>query len=1090
VARPRLRVDKMMFSTVRLMLSAATMAVPLSVPLAQGAQLRLARGDRHDLPGERQQVGRFLQSYTRFQDQQSPFDRFRFRPTQADVERAQRLRSGATDTVRVLCLRVEFVEDTTPLTTGNGKMDTFGFLSPDSGLFYDPPHFKTYFERQMEGLRNYFLAQSLGKLYVDFVVMPEDDRTSYQLPREMQFYGDTTSWEAIEVGLVRMMRDAFKAADEDPAIDFARFDEFIVFHAGSGLQADFGLRGDSPFDLLAGEIPAGAIQAYLGEPYISVDSGRTRIEQATVLPEMMRQDTMYGDYVNLLGMTGLAGTLYHEFAHLLGAYDLYDVTGVTMGVGSWSLMGYGGWLGDYGAGSPPGVIPGFMDAYHRVALGFVNPLVVRGARESVQVFAAQMDSATYALRSDTSRPTVLKIPINDDEYFLVENRQVDVRQPDTIDVDVEDGVVINVSHGEYDFFQPGSGVLIWHVDERVLADYGPYNAVNIDAARKGVDLEEADGVQDYDVPYWRSRAPDYEIYGYRYDPFFIGAYNDRFTSTTHPSTDGYTGRSHLRVELLGWSDTLDRLKDTVMTVRVGWDLSQPGFPVRRGNSPFLPAMAADVDLDGAPEIVALDTAGLLTIFRGNGTIYRSLGVGSSVRGAPAVGDVSAGPRPEVVVADFRGRVTVFSDSGAPVTMHAGDRIFAAPVLADLDADGKKDIIVGATDGRLYAWRGTGEALPGFPLAVGSEIRAAVAVTDTVAPRIAVLTADSRLLLVEPDGSVVPGFPATLGTSPYYSTAQPLVGDFNRDGVNEVMVIAAGGHDYALFVVDQQGGLLHESRELIRSPFPGNPAIADLDADGFPDVLAASNNDLVAIGPSAALVGNYPLKQDSLYSVTELAGNWIITYEVAFQFTSSPVVGDVDGDGRPDIVIGSPKSGVLSINSTTGRQSPGFPLMTTSPVSATPLLLDFDSDGDVEVAVGSDDGDFFVWDLPGASSGVVWPCAYHDACHTGLLPVSELPSLPPAMGDLVVGFYVYPNPAAGEAFVRYRVGDRAESASIILMDMAGEQLGGRMTAPVIAGPVNEQRVDLSRVGPGLYVLRLEVSGGGGRAARFAKLAVIR
>jgi hypothetical protein len=255
-----------------------------------------------------------------------------------------------------------------------------------------------------------------------------------------------------------------------------------------------------------------------------------------VLPEMMRQDTMYEDQTNILGMTGLAGTLFHEFAHLLGAYDLYDVTGVTMGVGGWSLMGYGSWLGDYGAGAPPGVIPGFLDAYHRTL--FLDTLTqvrtVRVPVESIPIYAAAMDTEVFSQRGDTARPTIVKIPITPDEYFLLENRQVDVKHPDVCSVDVEDGVVIAVSGNEYDFFQPGSGLLIWHIDSMVLRDYGPYNAVNIDPAHKGVDLEEGDGVQDFDVSYWQSRAPNYEVSGYKYDPFLKGGVQRQFHGLHQP----------------------------------------------------------------------------------------------------------------------------------------------------------------------------------------------------------------------------------------------------------------------------------------------------------------------------------------------------------------------------------------------------------------------------------------------------------------------------------------------------------------------------------------------------------------------------
>ena len=1072
------------------------LAVSVLPSVLSARQLRVVKPGNHYVPGGKEQLSKFVRSYTKLQSDAEPFERFGFYPTDTDKARIQKLKQGEADTVRVLCLRVEFVEDTTPLTTGNGKMDTLGFLAPDSGLFYDPPHFKLYFERQMEGLRSYFRAQSLGKLYVDYTVFPEAEKESYQLPRQMQFYGDTTSWEAVEIGIVRMMHDAFQVADLDSAIRFSDYDEFIVFHAGSGLQADFGLRNDSPFDLMAGEIPAGAIEAYLGVPYFLVDEGRTRIEQATELPEMMRQDTMYGDQTNLAGMVGLAGTLTHEFCHLLGAYDLYDVTGVTMGVGGWSLMGYGGWLGDYAAGAPPGVIPGFLDAYHRVHLGLVTPLEIRVPRESVMVYAAQMDTALFSPRGDTTTPTIVKIPITADEYFLLENRQVDVAQPDTIDVDVEDGVVIAVGHNEYDFFQPGSGILVWHVDESVIADYGPYNAINIFPERKGVDLEEGDGVQDFDVPYWMSWDPYAEIYGTRYDPFFKGGYNDRFTAETEPPSDGYFGKSYVSMMLLGDADSTQRLKDTIIGVNIDWDLYQKGFPKQAGGQPLLSAFAADIDQDDSLELAVLDTAGLLTVWRSDGRISRSLSIRTSTQAELALGDVYGDSRLEVVVAGNDGRVKVIPVSGAMAEAATGDRILASPVLADLDGDGKKDIIVGSTDGKLYAWawHDSLALLPGFPVAVGAEIRAAVAVTDTVRPQIAVLTGDGRLFLYSPDASLAAGFPLTLSNVAYYNTCQPLVGDFDRDGEKEIAVVAGSEFNNRLFVVGLDGEISYQSREIIGQPFVGEMAAADLNADGYPDLTLASMNELFAFNRNATLVSNYPFRQDSTYETSEIAEGqeyaWIIYYDVYFQYLSSPVCADLDGDGTTDLAIGSPQYGLLGFSGRDGRLLQYFPLMTTGGIGAVPLAVDLDNDGDMELAVGSDDGMFYVWDLPVQASGINWGCAHHDPCHTGLLPDSELPVMPEPESQVVSSFFVYPNPAENRVSARYHLGPGESTARLQLLDMAGEPVGPVMTGSALPVADNETNIDLLSYEPGLYVVRLVVENAGQREVMFAKLAVVR
>ncbi|MCK4523615.1 hypothetical protein KAU15_01705, partial [candidate division WOR-3 bacterium] len=69
-------------------------------------------------------------------------------------------------------------EDTTSLTTGNGKMDIRGsmdgaFILDSLGdsvrnIYYDPPHDSLYFYRQMEAMQNYYLDDSHNKLFVDY----------------------------------------------------------------------------------------------------------------------------------------------------------------------------------------------------------------------------------------------------------------------------------------------------------------------------------------------------------------------------------------------------------------------------------------------------------------------------------------------------------------------------------------------------------------------------------------------------------------------------------------------------------------------------------------------------------------------------------------------------------------------------------------------------------------------------------------------------------------------------------------------------------------------------------------------------------
>jgi M6 family metalloprotease-like protein len=1060
-------------------------AVFVSIVLA--GNVKIVKTNEIRIPGEGKAIQNYIKNIRRLrlfehyrQNQPRPASKF--------------IPAGKTETQKVLALRVEFVEDNDTLTTGNGKMDLVGFLTPDSGLFYDPPHTKNYFERHLQGLNNYLKANSLGKFTIDYTVKPDGFITSYQLPHEMKFYGDTTSTEGLETGLCLLLRDAIKAADLDSTVDFSTYDHIIIFHAGSDLQSDISNKGNSPFDIASATIPSGALEGYLGESYIQTRTGR--VYTATILPEMTRQDTNFYGGVNILGVTGLAGTLFHEFDHLLGAYDLYDVTGYSMGVGAWSLMGYGAWLGDWSAGAPPGTVPGMLDPYHKILFGWFNPLVINMPRESISVFASTMDTSRFNIRGDSLTPIIVKVPITNTEYFLIENRQAIVKKDtlhrtvDTLGVDVEDGVVIGIDNNQYDFFLPGSGVLIWHIDEQVISEFGPYNAINIDPVHKGVDLEEGDGIQDFDGWY---NFDNYEIYGSKYDPYFIGGYNNEFGPSTNPNSNSYYGKTYIDIKT-------NTGLDSVMPTSVKYDLFQPGFPKDLGgNIEFLAAKYADLDRDGNNEVIVPTTSGEIYAWKSDGSSYIQ---GASPDGlfAPAIadfystiaiGDVTGDDKLEVVAASADGSVYVYDYNGnQPILyLNTTDKIRAAPVLADLDGDGKKDIIVGSMDMKLYAWKGDGQPIPGFPKYLGSDLRTSVAITDETDPKIVVLGSDNRLFLVNKNGSIADSFPKDLSISPLLTYSPPVVGDVDRDGKPEIVVIINSGYDYRLLILDLTGNIKYQSRDLIRKPAYTAPALADIDHDGFIEILVAAKNNILAFNHNGTLVTNYPFSQDSLYSFTEVAGGYLITTDIDFVYNSSLVIGDINQDGTDDIIIGSPQFGILGFDAHQGKMDDYFPLMTKGPVNAAPLFFDFDRDGDLEIAVGDNSGRFYVWSLPG-DTALVWGQYLHDATNTGRFPDNQLPVMPQPNYTMVKNFYIYPNPAKDEAAVRYWLGSGIDKVKIRIYDITGDPVSKEVGGYNHALTDNEVPINLTSIPSGVYLVRLEITKGTKKQVLFYKLAITR
>lgn len=154
-----------------------------------------------------------------------------------------------------------------------------------------------------------------------------------------------------------------------------------------------------------------------------------------------------------------AGVTCHEFGHQLGLPDLYYNQESI--VGSWCLMDYGCWLG-----SPQGSQPAHLSAWCKQFLGWVDVEVVSSTKKNVQLHYVESVSTA-----------VIKIPIitadnPSKEYFLLEYRK----------------------KTNFDSDLPGSGLLVWKIDDAVASDPNRIknNDINSGEPHYGVDLIEAD----------------------------------------------------------------------------------------------------------------------------------------------------------------------------------------------------------------------------------------------------------------------------------------------------------------------------------------------------------------------------------------------------------------------------------------------------------------------------------------------------------------------------------------------------------------------------------------------------------------------
>ena len=212
--------------------------------------------------------------------------------------------------------------------------------------------------------------------------------------------------------------------------------------------------------------------------------------------------------------TVTAGTMCHEFAHVLGLPDLFDQSSIgsdgelepeedSAGIGRWGLMG----LGTLGWGVEDG--PNAFCAYSRAQLGWIGA----GNERLITVTGDMRD---VVIEDVDQGGSVYKIPIGGDEYYLLENRQR--------------------SGGYYDRNIPGEGLLLWHVEER---------SDNDEERHKQVDLVCADGLfSDIGFP---GGVPD-PVHGrdnldYRSRDT---AYNDAHNGNEGDATDPFDGVQFIR----------------------------------------------------------------------------------------------------------------------------------------------------------------------------------------------------------------------------------------------------------------------------------------------------------------------------------------------------------------------------------------------------------------------------------------------------------------------------------------------------------------------------------------------------------------
>ncbi len=496
---------------------------------------------------------------------------------------------------------------------------------------------------------------------------------------------------------------------------------------------------------------------------------------------------------------------------------------------------------------------------------------------------------------------------------------------------------------------------------------------------------------------------------------------------------------------------------------------QAGWPAGATDVMYSSACVADLDGDGGLEVAAGSKDEMVYVWEQDGRVRAGWPgtTGDIVWSSPAMADLDGDGRVEIIVGSNDGNLYAWRHDGTGLRAPGGyfrplgGEVRAAPTIADIDGDFDFEIIAANSFGQVYCWHhdGMGYLQPnGFFAQAEGTIYGSPAVADLDGDRdleIIAGTAEGHIYVWHHDGS---GYlnPDGLFASPGAMYCSISVGDLDAD--SDLELVTAGMFWRGVAVYDHDGSLHAGWPQSIRGVVRSSPALADLDDDGRLDIVLGT----MRTGGVADSGCVYVFSDDG-----SVRAGWPVYAEGDFE--SSPVVGDIDGDGGMDIVIGCTDCTLYAWDAG-GRRLNGWPRRLTSEVYSTPALCDLDADGDIEVVVGGYDALMHVFDLgaPYDSAMMEWPKFCHDALNTNLY------GGPPPAGTGVDGpgaappgltVDVFPSPALSRLHIR--LGVPAGTGPDCRVDVF--DVRGRRVRALIGG----------RLGPGRHDVMWDLRDSGGR-----------
>lgn len=456
-----------------------------------------------------------------------------------------------------------------------------------------------------------------------------------------------------------------------------------------------------------------------------------------------------------------------------------------------------------------------------------------------------------------------------------------------------------------------------------------------------------------------------------------------------------------------------------------------GWPSPLGGYTLSNPAVADLNGDGKMEVIVEG----LTVF-GDGRIYVMdangqpfsdawpKAVNQLVQGTPTIADLDGDGRPEIIVAGYYPGPVIYAyhvsgepAAGFPVQLNNFNTISSfplpTPTAADIDGDNRPELLAiggGFTEAdppELVVINGSGQvrfSVPIYPVAVQQGEN--VIGLGACSPMVGDITGDSSPEIIvgytraqnntasvfttyiaySNQGKLIRGWPITLGPNDFESSFVSVgaLADLTGDGKLDFVACRDPKGE---FPNPQTYAFRGDGRPIAGWPkmventthIVAPPAVADLNADGKPEIVVRTANQLVVYQADGRYLPGFPVVAASTFAY------------------SQPVIGDIDGDTKPEILFSgssltpfTDRNYYLFAVHSDGKPYTGWPKAIIGPRLVPYLwsgfaLGDLDGDGKIDGVIPAVER-VYAFHFPGAyrPENVPWGTFQQNSQRTGAL----------------------------------------------------------------------------------------------------------